>query len=1332
MLNEKRIVEECINLFNTKGIKTSMDELASSLKMSKRTIYERFSSKLELIQFVLDYYTNYLDNLYKEIVYDNSLSDYDKLEAILNIIPQELCFTETQRQSLKLHYPSIYSEYIKRNDLRWHKTMLIVDKLISNDYSKTINKELIRLSYMSSIEDIAYKSKTKEEFNEYRKGLAKLIIKAIQAASPIVTGGVKLLDLLGKFNIGVLIFSYVDSITPIYMSHGYYSLFNEEQSINTDIVSKVHEEDRNQFVEALKLGVKNNENIQMEYRYKTSKGYLWHKTRCIPIEYDGYKNVFLAVVSDTTESHNHENELHLEKERLALAFEQTNISIWEYDIKLKKLVLSDTLAKVYGYQHTVISDAPRSVISLGKIHKNSVKVYEDFYKDLSNGKETGTCIIQHKNYEDQFSWIKLSYRTIFEYNKPVKAIGIIEKQDNVVDVISKFEQEKSIAKLLEKELLVTLQYNVSKNKVSNLYVNKDLEYNFIDENYTYQEFFDAVLNHIANKEDYQQFNTLFNENKLNEYFEISKSSKHLNYRSIDSNGNIKWYSFTVNFLYEPFTGDRYIFGYIRDIDHKMKLELELDRKVEYDLITRVYIEQVMKNITNYALSKNNNGSNKCCFVLLEIANFNQLKRLYGLDGAEKILFHIGRILRICFNNKYIVGRIPEKQFGIFIPNVLDKELIKELIEDTIITAINSYSLTTENFVKPTINVSIYVAPVLRSTFERLYNNCLTQLNLMNKNDDIINLIDNFDEINDEDNIHELYDSNASSNEYGNIVNSIIKNIMFIEDSNKVVNYILKSLNDYYGAFKTSIFQERKGKYKLVYEHTVGDITDFDDFEIDLMQFPTLTLINKYQKAALVNNVETIKDTHPKEYALMKKFNIYSILLLPLIENNTINGYITISNQTKNINNKDLATTLSYFLSKEIAKKKVEDEEKYLENYDVITNLQNYRMFRKRIEYLKKEAITSLGVVCIKINNYKELTYDYGDTFINGLIKKLSTILKKNFILDNLFRYDNDSFYIISSDSDYQEFKKKVSKIIKDISKLRNGFASIGFTWSDVDLNVDMLLKHSEELMKLNRINEDDEKDNLLDEKLEGLNDALNLNWFEVYLQPKFRAIDGSIYGAEALLRINHPEYGIISPAKFIPLLEKEKLIGMIDLYVFENICKLLNKWRSEKRKLLPISVNYSRVTVLENGILRKTLGLLKKYKIDPSLIIIEITESVGNLEKQTLLNISKSFISNGLRLSLDDFGAEYSNLNTLATIPFYAVKLDKSLINDIVTNERNKVLVENVILTCKKLNMITVVEGVETELQYHEVKKYDCDLVQGYYFEKPIKFLDFEEKYNKK
>ena len=1329
MLDQFRIAHECIKLFHSKGIKVSMDELASSLKISKRTIYENFSSKTELVNFVLNYFSDYLDKNYQMYIDDNRLSDYEKIESILNIIPQELCFTNEQKKSIKETYPDIYQEYIKRIDLRWNKIFNLVDKILINDFYKAINKSLIRVIYISSLEEIAQKAKTNEEFNEYKKGVIQIIIKAIQSSTPVVTGGVKLLDLLAKFSIGVLVFDINDKFSPIYMSKGYYSLFDEnEVNPSMDVFSKIYEDDMHILYEAINSKVGDHDTIQIEYRIKTNKGIKWHRTRCIRIEIEGYQNAFLGVISDTTDIHEKESELRLEKERLAQAFEQTDVSIWEYDIKTKKLFLSDKLAKLYGYNSKNIYDVPRSVISSGKVHKNSIDTYNQFYKDILDGRETGKCVIQHINNDNKYIWIKLSYKTIYENEKPVKAIGIIEKQEDIVNIISKFEQEKSFVNILKNELLLTIQYNVSNKKIRGLHVNKELEYNFIDENYTYQEFFEAVLSHIANKEDEKLFYDLFNEDQLNEYFEISKSSKHLNYRSKDKDGNIKWLSYTVNFLYEPFTGSRYIFGYVRDIDNKMKLELELNRKVEYDLITRVYIEQVMKNITNYAIYKNAVSNNDCFFAIIELEKLNQIKRLYGLDGAEKILFHIGRILRICFNNKYIVGRIPEKQFAIFFPKVEDKKAVRLLVENALISAVDSYTFSSSNLKKVKLNVSLFSTSINRASFERLYENCNKQLELIEGNDELLNIVDNFDDLIDQDNIQDLYDLNSEDSDFFN-QSKVIKKIMSYSDTEQKINYILKIINDYYGAFRTSIFKKEDKFIKIIYENTVGNIIDFDNFEIDITKYPALIAIDRYKKLAIVNDVENIKNIYPKEYNLMKSYNLYSIIVIPLIDSKKVIAYLTITNQKTNINKKDFAITLSYFLGKEIIELNIAKEEKFLLDFDEQTNLQNYKKFGETINNLKHNAISSLGICCVKLNHFREMTYEYGLNHTNELITKLATILTKIFNLNELYRFDNDTFYILSIDVDYESFKKKINKLIKELSKNMTNLINIGFTWSDVDLNVEKMLKHAEELMKLNPL---DSKDNNkeFNEKLKELDYALDANWFEVFLQPKFNTIDKTIVAAEALLRINHPQYGIISPAQFIPILEKDKLIGKVDLYVFEQVCKILQRWKKEKRKLIPISINYSRVTILENGIMKKTLALMKKYKIDSSLIEIEITESVGNLEKQTLINISKSFIENGIRLTLDDFGSEYSNLNTLALIPFYAVKLDKSLINDIVTNKRNQILVENVILTCNKLGINTVIEGVETELQYQEIKKYNCGLIQGYYFDKPIRVSLFEEKYN--
>lgn len=1204
-------------------------------------------------------------------------------------------------------------------------------KEYQNLKDRLIKKDSSQYSFLSQESKEYLQNLNEDVLDEIVKELSLYALEDINSSNPIIIGGMRLFDLLAKYFIKVFIFSFDNKIIPIYLNYGD---CNELINLTSDNC-KVLKESQILLLDKINNAIKNGISFECDYQMDSQQNQ-WQRMRAIPLNYQGYKNVFLSIIYDVTNEKKQEEIINLQKsllnienEKYHFAFEHSNSFIWEYNIANKELVISSALAKLYGYEKTHLLNAPESVVSSSLVHEKSIVTYNNLYQDIIDGKESGSCIILHKTFEGKFKWIKLTYNNIFDNGKPVKAIGVVEKQENNTDVTSKFEQEKCLFNQLQKSLLLTIQYNLTKDKVSNLYVNKELEYNFIEEDYTYQEFFDKAFLHISSFEEQQKFNSLFNKKQLNEYFDLSISSKHLNYRTIDNKGNIKWTSFTVNFLIEPFTGDRYMFGYVRDIDRKMKLELELDRKVEYDMITRIYIEEVLKKITNYAISHKCNETNRCCFAIIELANLSNLKRIYGLDSAEKILFHIGRIIRISFNNIYIAGRIPENKIGIFIPNVTDEEEIRMLLEDTMSAAINSYTLTDESTHKLKVNISIYESIVQYSNYEKLYSNCVKQLEKLKDSSESINIIDNFEEFNSGQTLEEAIDTDKHNTKVRDIVNNVINNIIVEKDDNHYISYILKTINDFYGSFRASIFINNNDIFELKYENTMGNINTFDEISFDIHKYPGVLFLKRFQKDVIIDDINILKKDYPNEYHSFKENNIYRIMIFPLFEAKTIIGFLTISNATRYATEKDLGSILSHVISNKLEKMKYTEIKDYYKKYDLIANVQNYYSLREKVKDMRHQAISSIGVCCLGINSDNVDLFDNDEDDTNALITIISNNLKRVFDKKCIYRYDKDTFYIIIEDCEYKEFKRKVKMIISAISEMKLKKVNLGFTWSDVDLNIDLLLKHANELMIINNVSAND-SDKSIEDKNEGLLKAMKLKWFEVYVQPKFNCSNSSVYGAEALIRINHPRKGIISPAKFIPILEKSKLISKVDLFVFEEVCKILNKWKEENRKLYPISINYSRVTILEAGILNKTINLMKKYHIDPKLIEIEITESVGDLEKETLKTISQSFIDKGIRLSLDDFGAEYSNLNTLANIPFYALKIDKSLINDVVSNKRNKVLIENVALACKGLNVLCVVEGVETELQFEAVKKIGCDIVQGYYFERPITIREFEEKYN--
>lgn len=238
------------------------------------------------------------------------------------------------------------------------------------------------------------------------------------------------------------------------------------------------------------------------------------------------------------------------------------------------------------------------------------------------------------------------------------------------------------------------------------------------------------------------------------------------------------------------------------------------------------------------------------------------------------------------------------------------------------------------------------------------------------------------------------------------------------------------------------------------------------------------------------------------------------------------------------------------------------------------------------------------------------------------------------------------------------------------------------------------------------------------------------NHFEVYLQPKIPLSQNLSVQAEALIRYQHPDIGLLSPDQFIPDLEDRHLIYLIDLFVLKYVAKQLSLWKLQYN-IPTISLNFSRYTLLRNNIVIDMLKIIKPYGISPAMIEIEVTESVGDVDIPQFLNACNTIRAEGFELSLDDFGAKHSNVAILAALPFHAVKLDKSIIDHMLTNERNLIIAQEFLRTCNKLGAYSVAEGVETEDQLTTLKNLGCDFVQGYYFDKPLPVSDFESKYLK-
>lgn len=239
--------------------------------------------------------------------------------------------------------------------------------------------------------------------------------------------------------------------------------------------------------------------------------------------------------------------------------------------------------------------------------------------------------------------------------------------------------------------------------------------------------------------------------------------------------------------------------------------------------------------------------------------------------------------------------------------------------------------------------------------------------------------------------------------------------------------------------------------------------------------------------------------------------------------------------------------------------------------------------------------------------------------------------------------------------------------------------------------------------------------------LDDINQAFDNNEFCFYLQPKCNAETGAIVGAEALVRWNHPEYGLVSPGEFIPLLERESMVTRFDLFIWRSVCEMLSRWDGEGRNLVPVSVNVSMTDIEAIDVARVLGDLLDRFSIDARLLQVEITESAIAHNMDVVEETIRDLHARGIAVLMDDFGSAYSSLNMLKDINVDAIKLDMKFVDLNADNAAKGLkIIESVIDMAYQLRLLIIAEGSQTAEQVSKLRELGCMYIQGYYFYRPL------------
>ena len=414
--------------------------------------------------------------------------------------------------------------------------------------------------------------------------------------------------------------------------------------------------------------------------------------------------------------------------------------------------------------------------------------------------------------------------------------------------------------------------------------------------------------------------------------------------------------------------------------------------------------------------------------------------------------------------------------------------------------------------------------------------------------------------------------------------------------------------------------------------------------------------------------------------------------------------------------------------------------------DIITGGNNWLYFVKKGNKLlkKKAASNGYAVIHIKMRKYRSFCTCFGVKEGELLIEKLYGVLKKKVRRNELMAYkENASFGLwVAYENDTQLCRRieAITVALDDVlPKMKLYFAVGIYKVQKKDRDIEQLYNNA--LLACDMLGEEAENKivffdvemnnrRLWERKVEDdMDAALARHEFQVYLQPKISTAQENLAGAEALVRWIHPQEGFIPPNKFIPIFERNGFILKLDDYMLEEIAKQQATWIGQGRKVVPISVNISRAHFAKEDLAEHICAIVDKYQVPHNVIELELTESAFFDDKETLLQTVKKLRDAGFPVSMDDFGAGYSSLNSLKELQLDVLKLDADFFRGEASQERGMVIVSEVIDLAKKLNMKIVAEGIESREQVDFLTEQECDLIQGYFFAKPMPITEFEEKY---
>ncbi len=1097
----------------------------------------------------------------------------------------------------------------------------------------------------------------------------------------------------------------------------------------------IHPDDAVSYEDILREGGRNGRVIGHIHRIAAKNGsWRWIRTRAVRIAcQDRSDPIVLETASDITEVTEKDTLLREVEERLRVVMKQVPYKLWEVDVP-KKLYRAYDCQSPSGEQGQQWKAFPDYLIQNGIVASNSAVSFRQFAERLLEGRTQGSGNFIMRNSETgSFGWNSLSYHMIFdETGSPLKAVGLNGCNSLLSESQMQMREKRFLPDILRYSLLGRIRVNLTKDLIEELWLEgNDLTGTAGNQSYT--QYLAVRQKEFCPKEHEKGMLAWTGRTALLDDFHRGKRWFTKDFYRIDRDGRIRWTSAVVN-LFKKKTGEEIgALIFLRDIDQKRRWEQEWRIRPDRDPVTGLYSSRTLQKLAENLI--NADIGTTCGAAVIRIIGIPQGEELTEIETEKRRAIAV--TLSLSLGTDECLGQYQEDLFVAFFPNIDSENGLKKRLEEAFyyvrVLLSDTFEMRSLRFV-----AGVSCQKTEEADFQVLsaYAAHLADTGVCAASDSVV--------------LQGAAEDWQRQTEWGNsgkgvlIRNEDMEKPLSAEEQSVAFNCVaamltsksldasiesvLRYIGIYYQASRVYILAlSESGKtVTMMYEWTeIGKNSIRRAMSgVPIVRFPVLVRCMNEKTAV------TLENSRESGFGAGQTWHYTAC---PLKGDGGIEGFLCIENSREHPAEVALLGTLIPYILKE--QKRFENTAGKTEpgGRDSLTGMGNLRTYLDFINSIDSDTYTTLGVITAEIPNLSYINSTLGFAYGKELLLYVSDTLAGIFRRAFLFRTWDAEFVVLCPNMTHEAFIGKCTQVRLMLQKRYPNKIRIGYTWSDRIFTGRELVREAAAIMRCEKVpKEPGSMEELLEEYGEKLAKEASNSRFVAYFQPKIDMKTGRLVGAEALVRRVDQSGKVVFPADFIQEMEKDGSIRELDFYMMEWTLTCMEKWREKGLTLVPISVNFSRITFLSPTAPASVLALKSRYPgLTEDLLEIEITETAGDVEAATLSRIIENFRKFGMRFALDDFGSHYSNLSIFSHVRFDEIKLDRSMIKDLPENAISQAMVRDLVKICQDSGIVCVAEGVETEAQKAALLEAGCVYAQGYYYDAPLSAEAFEEKYLK-